>query len=127
MDTDHYQHQQQHQQQQHPHPQDAMSVYVELSAAIESFKARGLAQSVKWAAEQLVGLPREVWEAGAAAAAQHAGATAQPESPKLVQGRCLFELKVGVLRLGGWWLAAVVCACGPCPSVPRARPPGAEQ
>lgn len=73
----------------------AASVYVELSLAIVQLRSRGLQQSVKWAAEQLVGLPEEVWEAGAAQAAKLAAAQQEPEHPKLVQGRCFFELKVG--------------------------------
>jgi anaphase-promoting complex subunit 8 len=88
------------------HAQDASAVgmYVELSLAIQQLAARGLSQSVKWAAEQLAGLPPEAWEAGAAAAAAAAGAAAAaaPEHPKLVQGRCLLQLKVGV------W----ACVCG---------------
>jgi len=71
-------------------------VYVELSTAIQQLRARGLQQSVKWASEQLVGLPEEVWEVGAAQAAKLAVQLelSQPEHPKLVQGRCFFELKV---------------------------------
>lgn len=75
--------------------QDAVSVYVELAGAIQQLKARGLQQSVKWAAEQLVGLPEQCWEAGAGEAAARQKQAAEPEHPKLVQGRCFLELKVG--------------------------------
>lgn len=74
--------------------QDAVAVYVELSSAIGQLQARGLHQSVKWAAEQLVGLPEEVWESGAAQAAKLSAQQLQREHPKLVQGRNYFELKV---------------------------------
>jgi hypothetical protein len=79
--------------------QDAVAVYVELSAAIGQLQARGLHQSVKWAAEQLVGLPEEAWELGAAQAAKLAAQQQEPEHPRLVQGRNYFELKV-------WWCGA---------------------
>lgn len=69
-------------------------MYVELSAACLQLRARGLQQSVKWAAEQLVGLPEEAWELGATEAAKLAAQQLGPEHPKLVQGRCFFELKV---------------------------------
>lgn len=74
--------------------QDAAGVYVELSSAITQLRARGLHQSVKWAAEQLVGLPEDVWEQGAAQAAKLTAQQAELEHPKLVQGRNFFELKV---------------------------------
>ena len=45
------------------------SRYLELSHAIQELRERGLAQSVKWAAEQLVGLGPD---AAAAAAMQSA-------------------------------------------------------
>lgn len=74
--------------------QDAVAVYVELSSAISQLRARGLHQSVKWAAEQLVGLPDEAFEAGAAQAAKLEAQQLEPEHPKLAQGRNFFELKV---------------------------------
>lgn len=74
--------------------QDAVAVYVELSAAIGQLQARGLHQSVKWAAEQLVGLPEEAWELGVAQAAKAAAQQQEPQHPRLVQGRNFFELKV---------------------------------
>lgn len=73
---------------------DAVSIYVELSAAIGELQARGLQQSVKWAAEQLVGLPDHAFEAGAKQAAEATARAVQPEHPRLVQGRSYFELKV---------------------------------
>lgn len=69
-------------------------MYVELSSAIAQLRARGLHQSVKWAAEQLVGLPEDAWEQGAAQAAKLAAQQPELEHPKLIQGRNFFELKV---------------------------------
>lgn len=83
--------------------QDAIAVYVELSAAIGQLQARGLHQSVKWAAEQLVGLPEEAWELGAAQAAKAAAQQQEPQHPRLVQGRNFFELKV--------WCGATAIPC----------------
>jgi hypothetical protein len=74
--------------------QDAVAVYVELSAAVSQLRVRGLHQSVKWAAEQLVGLPEEAWELGAAQSAKLSAQQPELEHPKLVQGRNFFELKV---------------------------------
>jgi hypothetical protein len=74
---------------------DAVSLYVELSAAIGEQQARCLQQSVKWAAEQLVGLPEAAFEAGAQQAAEARARSWQPEHPRLVQGRSYFDLKVG--------------------------------
>lgn len=71
------------------------AVYVELSSAITQLRARGLHQSVKWAAEQLVGLPEDAWEQGASQAAKLAAQQLELEHPKLIQGRNFFELKVG--------------------------------
>jgi hypothetical protein len=74
--------------------QDAVAVYVELSAAVSQLRARGLHQSVKWATEQLVGLPEDAWKLGAAQAAKLSAQQQELEHPKLVQGRNFFELKV---------------------------------
>eukprot|EP00883_Tetradesmus_obliquus_P015588 jgi/Sobl393_1/8739/SZX78120.1 len=72
---------------------DAVSLYVELSAAIGEQQSRCLQQSVKWAAEQLVGLPEAAFEAGAQQAAEARARSWQPEHPRLVQGRSYFDLK----------------------------------
>ncbi|KAF6260843.1 POT family-domain-containing protein [Scenedesmus sp. NREL 46B-D3] len=72
---------------------NAVSLYVELSAAIGEQQARCLQQSVKWAAEQLVGLPEAAFEAGAQQAAEAAARSCQPAHPRLLQGRSYFELK----------------------------------
>jgi hypothetical protein len=66
---------------------DAVSLYVELSAASAEQQARCLQQSVKWAAEQLVGLPEAAFEAGAQQAAEGKARSCQPEHPRLLQGR----------------------------------------
>jgi hypothetical protein len=86
--------------------QDAVAVFVELSSAISHLQARGLHQSVKWAAEQLVGLPDEAFELGAAQAAKVAAQQLELEHPKLAQGRNFFELKVS----RAWHSSSVVGA-----------------
>lgn len=73
---------------------DPFSIYVELSSAINELQKRGLQLQVKWAAEQLVGLPDHASEAAAQQAAAATAPAAQPEHPRLIQGRNLFELKV---------------------------------
>eukprot|EP00878_Enallax_costatus_P036554 GHUV01041059.1.p1 GENE.GHUV01041059.1~~GHUV01041059.1.p1 ORF type:complete len:112 (+),score=18.37 GHUV01041059.1:268-603(+) len=75
------------------HDYDPVSIYVELSAAIYELETRGLQLQVKWAAEQLVGLPEHAYEQGAQKAAQYKTQQFQPEHPRLIQGRSLFELK----------------------------------
>ena len=81
------------------HDCDPVSIYVELSAAIYQLEARGLQLQVKWAAEQLVGLPEHAYEQGAQKAAQYRVQQFQIEHPKLILGRSLFQLKVGTALL----------------------------
>lgn len=88
--------------------QDAVAVYVELSEVIHQLKARGLHESVRWAAEQLVGLPEESWQQGSAKFAKLSAQQQHPEHPKLVQGRCLFDAKVGSRR---WEQQRKTCMC----------------
>lgn len=97
------------------HDYDPVSIYVELSAAIYELQARGLQLQVKWAAEQLVGLPEHAYEQGAQRAAQHKTQQLQPEHPRLIQGRCLFELKVSVTHNDPQ-------TCDPEPCRPSAAP-----
>lgn len=86
---------------------DAVSLYVELSAAIGEQQSRCLQQSVKWAAEQLVGLPEAAFEAGAQQAAEARARSWQPEHPRLVQGRSYFDLKVIITS----WVCLLICGC----------------
>eukprot|EP00879_Flechtneria_rotunda_P023489 GHRR01024847.1.p1 GENE.GHRR01024847.1~~GHRR01024847.1.p1 ORF type:complete len:117 (+),score=28.23 GHRR01024847.1:242-592(+) len=72
---------------------DAVTLYVELSAALNELQARGLGQSVKWAAEQLVGLPEHAYEPGAKLALEARVRSIEPEHPKLTHGRAYFEHK----------------------------------
>lgn len=76
---------------------DGVSIYVELSVAICELQSRGLQQSVKWAAEQLVGLPERAHAAGAIKAAEVQAQSLQPQHPKLIQGQAYFQLKVCLL------------------------------
>lgn len=76
------------------HAHNPAAIYAELSAAIQELQARGLQLQVKWAAEQLVGLPEHAFEAGAQQAAEAKTQKAQSEHPRLIQGRCYLELKV---------------------------------
>jgi len=78
---------------------DAVSIYVELSVAISELQTRGLQQSVKWAAEQLAGLPERAHAAGAIKAAEVLAQGVQPQHPKVVQGRAYFQLKVSPLSI----------------------------
>jgi hypothetical protein len=68
--------------------------YLELSRAIDELSDRCLQQSVRWAAEMLVGLPEEVMEPAASKAAADKAKRIHPEHPAFILARSYFEQKV---------------------------------
>eukprot|EP00877_Chromochloris_zofingiensis_P007543 jgi/Chrzof1/3041/Cz12g09110.t1 len=71
--------------------QSAASRFLELSEAISELRDRGLHQSVRWAAEQLVGLSDGASDAAAAQRMERACQV--PDHPKFVLARSYFDVK----------------------------------
>lgn len=87
--------------------QSAASRFLELSEAISELRDRGLHQSVRWAAEQLVGLSDGASDAAAAQRMERACQV--PDHPKFVLARSYFDVKVNTLHHSVY--VPTVCMC----------------
>ena len=68
--------------------------YLELSEAIWELSDRCLYHPMRWASEQLIGLPAEVIDQGASKAAEERRKRIQPEHPMMIIARSYFQHKV---------------------------------